>query len=460
MNMLRVWGGGIYEEEVFYETCDELGLMVWQDFMFACGGYPEADWFLQEVEHEARSILRRLRNHPCIALWCGNNENEWIWRMTTQRPVQEIPGYRIYHELLPRVCQELDPTRPYWPSSPFGGDDPNDPSQGDRHQWNTWSNWRDFTENRNDTGRFLSEFGFQAPAHWDTVDEVTAPEDRWPQSKVMEHHNKQVEGTERLFRFLAGHYRVTDDYEDFIYKCQLTQAEALKFSVEHWRRRKFLTAGTLYWQLNDCWPVSSWSSIDYRRRPKAAYYYTKRFFAPVLVSLVDDGQNVEVWVTNDRRVAVEGTLALLAEDFEGQRSFSEEKTVAIPANGSRCNWKISKSGLGITAPERQYVRTSLSVDGEVVSENALYFERFKHLALPQADLRWHFLLAPTEGRLLLELSAARLAKSVCIRFPGVEVALSDNYFDIWPKTTRRVEVVSVEPLEKLEQALKVRTVAG
>jgi beta-mannosidase len=358
---------------------------------------------------------------------------------------------------LPQACRELDPARPYWPSSPFGGEDPNDASQGDRHQWNAWGNWHDFTEYRKDTGRFLSEFGFQAPAHWNTLDEVTAPEDRWPQSKIMEHHNKQAGGTERLFRYLAGHCRVTDDYEDFIYKCQLVQAEALKLSVEHWRRRKFLTAGTLYWQLNDCWPVSSWSSIDYRLRPKAAYYYTKRFFAPVLLSLVEEAGQIEVWIINDQCTGGDGIVTLVAEDFEGQTLFKDERPVAFPANAAACCWTMAREKLGVIDPERQYVRAAITVNGEIASENALFFKRFKHLVLPEPGLRWEWQQTPTEGRYVLEITAQRLAKSVCLRFVDVEASVSDNFFDIWPRTTWRLEVLSPQPVEVLSKKLVIRT---
>ncbi|MDZ7292681.1 MAG: glycoside hydrolase family 2 protein [candidate division KSB1 bacterium] len=457
INMLRVWGGGIYEQKIFYDLCDELGILIWQDFMFACGAYPEYPEFGDNVRHEVVTIVKQLRNHPCMVLWCGNNENEWLWNLDTHRPYREMPGIALFEKIIPEVCARYDPTRPYWQSSPFGGEDPNDAAQGDRHQWNTWSNWRDFTEIRHDTGRFLSEFGFQAPAHWETMNEVTAPEDRWPQSKIMEHHNKQVEGTERLFRFLAAHYRVTNDYEDFIYQCQLFQAEALKFSVEHWRRRKFLTAGTLYWQLNDCWPVTSWSAIDYRLRPKAAYYYTKRFFAPVLLSLVEQDGKIEVWITNDQRSGGEGKVMIVAEDFEGQTLFKDEKSVSFSPNASQCCWTVTREQLGIAMPERQYMRAVLIANGEVVSENALFFERFKHLELSDPGLHWELQATTTAGHYVLELSTECLAKSICIRFIGIETIISDNFFDMWPKTSRRIEVTSSQPLQEPLKALKIRT---
>ncbi|MFQ5770435.1 MAG: glycoside hydrolase family 2 protein, partial [bacterium] len=228
MNMIRIWGGGIYEQNIFYELCDELGFLVWQDFMFACGAYPEYPEFKENVSQEIESIVKRLRNHPSIVIWCGNNENEWIWQRSTGESYKKMPGYNLFHELIPEICHKLDPSRPYWPSTPFGGEHPNSPEQGNRHQWDIWSGWQDFSTVVEDNGRFISEFGFQAPASLSTWEKFTVPEDRRPQSEIMEFHNKQEEGTERLFRYLAGHVVLPTSFEDFIYKCQVVQGEALK----------------------------------------------------------------------------------------------------------------------------------------------------------------------------------------------------------------------------------------
>jgi len=221
MNMLRVWEGGIYEDDVFYEICNELGIMIWQDFMYACAEYPEEEWFLKEDEREAEEVVRRLMRHPCIVLWCGNNENQWIHRIAW-RDRERLLGLPIYNEILPKVCGRLDPTRPYWPSSPYGGEDPNSPSEGDRHNWEVWSHWIDYPAYLKDKSRFISEFGWQAPT-LELLKEYIEPGDLYPQSKTMEAHNKQEEGQERLYRFLAAHYPVPESIKRFTLYCQLNR---------------------------------------------------------------------------------------------------------------------------------------------------------------------------------------------------------------------------------------------
>lgn len=351
MNMIRVWGGGIYEQDVFYELCDRLGLMVWQDFMFVCGEYPEQPWFLRLVKDEAAKAITRLRNHPSITIWCGNNECEWIF--CTENPdktADDMTGAPIFRDLLPSLCRSLDGTRPYWRSSPFGIVFPNAESSGNHHQWAVWGLWKDYEEYENDNARFVTEFGFQAPAHLRTFESVTVPSDRTAQSKVFEHHNKLTEGTERLFRFQAAHYTVGTELDDFIYKGQLVQAEALKTAVEHWRRRKFKTAGSLFWQLNDCWPVSSWAVIDSALRPKAAYYYAKKFFAPILVSLKKRQDGLEVWVTNDLLSPVVGELEVSLRSFDGAVAWSKRSHAIIARNASRAVIRIGVPDTIILTP--------------------------------------------------------------------------------------------------------------
>ncbi|MEM3946224.1 MAG: glycoside hydrolase family 2 protein, partial [Candidatus Micrarchaeia archaeon] len=324
MNMIRVWGGGVYEDESFYELCDEKGILIWQDFMFACGEYPEEEWFFDLVREEADKVVKRLRNHACIAIWCGNNENNWGYKAHWFGVKDKFYGETIYHKILPEVCSKLDPSTLYWPSSPFGGEDPNSQSEGDRHSWDVWSGLKDYTEYLNDKGRFISEFGFQSLPSLKTILKFTSKEDRFFQSKVIEHHNKQVGGPERLLLFLSMHFRLPSTLERFVYLTQLNQGEALKTGIEHWRRRKFKTGGALIWQLNDCWPVASWSLIDYYNEPKASYYYVKRAFDPLNISLLINGDEVEVWVVNDFLESKSGKIRLLLYNVEGKK-ISEKK---------------------------------------------------------------------------------------------------------------------------------------
>jgi beta-mannosidase len=260
MNMVRIWGGGIYEQDIFYDICDELGLLVWQDFMFACGSYPVLPEFLENVKAEVEQVVRRFQYHPCIALWCGNNENEWIWYHTQPGPLTNMYDYRIYHKLLPALVKKLDPGCPYWPSSPFGFDrDPNSPTSGNRHEWDIWSSWVDYEKVKSDHSLFVTEFGFQGPANFHTLEKVIPPDHRKTCDPLFDFHNKQIEGNERLFRFLSGHFPVHSNWWDFIYLTQLNQGMALKTCLEQWRFYSAVTSGSIIWQLNDCWPVISWS---------------------------------------------------------------------------------------------------------------------------------------------------------------------------------------------------------
>ncbi|NPV53769.1 MAG: glycoside hydrolase family 2 protein [Firmicutes bacterium] len=350
MNMLRIWGGGIYEDGAFYEACDRHGIMVWQDFMYACAEYPDQfEWFRKLAREEAVEIVKALRNHPSIVLWCGNNENNWGFHSWWKVGDPEFLGNYIYKQMLPRICAEYDPSRPYWVSSPYGGEDPdpNSEREGDRHAWDVWSRWVDYDQYRQDRGRFLSEFGFQAMPDWRTVLSYTAPEDRHVLSPVMLAHNKMPEGMERLIRFLVGRIGFPRDLRSFVYLTQFNQVEAVKMGVEHWRSRKFATAGTLYWQFNDCWPVASWSCLDYYRRKKALYYYTRRFFANLLVVIKQADDGIILEGVNDTTREVPGRLRVAAYDLKGGKLGQKELEVRLPANDATKLARCSYEELGI-----------------------------------------------------------------------------------------------------------------
>jgi beta-mannosidase len=345
MNMLRVWGGGIYEHDHFYDLCDRLGLLVWQDFMFACAAYPEEPpEFVAEVEEEARYQVRRLRSRPCLALWCGNNENQWIHdRVHWQEPANEVPGALYYHEILPRVVEELDGKTPYWPGSPFGGNDHNSREEGNVHNWEVWhGNFpRRFGEEprqeptpenvsflryAEDMGRFISEFGMHASPVYETLRRAIPEGQLYHHSPSMDHHNKDDPKNkgDNLMLTVTGLPKNLEEYIDF---SMIAQAEGLKLGIEHFRRRKPHCSGTLFWQLNDCWPVLSWSVLDYYGFAKAGYYYVRRAYAPILASfkqLVDGA--VELWITNDTlaEVAENVTVRLgtLPETSCGKRTFT------------------------------------------------------------------------------------------------------------------------------------------
>jgi len=449
MNMIRVWGGGIYEQDVFYNTCDRLGLMVWQDFMFACGEYPDQPWFLRQVAEEAAEVVTRLRNHPSIVVWCGNNECEWLF--CTENPDKtpdEMTGAAIFRDILPSACKALDGTRIYWRSSPFGGGFPNDESNGTHHQWSVWSAWKDYREYEKDTARFVAEFGFQAPADIRTFAEVMLPGDLRVQSPVMEHHNKQVEGPERLYRFQAAHHQVGGDLDEFIYKGQLVQAEALKCAVEHWRRRKFNTAGSLFWQLNDCWPVSSWAVVDSALRPKAGFYYAKKFFAPVLISIAPPLR--EIWLTNDTMEAVRGRVVVTLRSFDGRIVWKRETASLIPANKSVRALLLPARSFEEVDPARHYLLARLTVKGRTIAENRQLMAEPKHCRFGTPEVQ-AMIREVREGEYTLTLRSSAFVKNLRLEVKNAAVLFSDNYCDIdagEPKTLRCTTRLNLSDLRR------------
>ena len=344
MNMVRVWGGGIYEDDYFYELCDELGLLVWQDFMFACGSYPEQKEFIENVKEEVQQNVLRLQHHPSIALWCGNNENEWIWHQKYDTHYKEMPGYKIYHDVIPTILKKLDPLRPYHPSSPFGWDeDPNSFNSGNTHQWKIWSMWVDYEQVKNDKSLFVTEFGFQGPANKDTLEKVIPKENRKIHDRVFEFHNKQVEGPERVWRFLTAHLPAVTDWDDFLYLAQLNQGLALKTCLEHWRTNG-RTNGSIIWQINDSWPVTSWAIIDYDLKPKLAYHFVKNIFTPQIIYFSKNEEKPEAEIQNYSTKKFRGSYKLffietatseIVKQFSKRVSIDEKNTLPLQLQFSK-----------------------------------------------------------------------------------------------------------------------------
>ncbi len=387
MNIIRVWGGGTYESDTFYDICDKLGLLVWQDFMFACASYPEYDEFLENVTEEIRYNVERLKAHPSIAIWCGNNENEWIWYQEQKSSYTKMPGYKIYHDLMPSLLKELDPARPYWPSTPFGeGEDPNSTKSGNRHQWDMWSRFTDYANVKNDESLFVTEFGFQAPANYDTMAAVLPAKELDPQSRIFEFHNKQVEGPERLYKFLSGHLPVREGLKEFIYLTQLNQAFALRECVEHWQMRFPKTNGSIIWQLNDCWPVSSWAVIDSNNIPKTSYYSVKNSFSSSLILFEREENSLAVYVLNHsiNNVKLKADIQLIKIPsgkcmnvvFENLDIKSESKLKVFSIALTR----EIKEGGGII------VASIYNNNGEILNRNFYKEREWKHMNLPKAKI--------------------------------------------------------------------------
>jgi len=437
MNMLRVWGGGLYEDPAFYNKCDEEGILVWQDFMFACAEYPDhIEWFRKLANEEVKQNVIKLRHHPSIVLWCGNNENNWgfeEWDYKIKVDGKNL-GNKLYLEDFPKICSDEDPSRLYWPSSPYGGSKANSNESGDRHVWEIWSGWQDFKYYTKDTSKFVSEFGFQAAPDPQTIDYFATTKEKDIFSKVMLNHNKQVEGPERLLKFINNHYGLVNNFDSIIYLTQLNQAEAIKTGVEHWRSRKYKTAGTLYWQINDSWPVFSWASIDYFKRPKGLYFYTNRFYNPLLpiakikddkivVSIINDG--------NSLKADLEFQLWSLDGNLIDTKSYPE---LYIPEDSVITLDHICTNDFEIN---NTIAFLSIKQNGKTIIENHELF----------ADLRINRLNDPEifykkDGDSLI-LECKKPALGVNIRVDG-ENYTEDNFFALFPNNSRILKKVEGE----------------
>jgi beta-mannosidase len=468
MNMLRVWGGGFYEEERFYDLCDRYGLLVWQDFIFACGIYPEDDGFAQNVRLEALENVRRLRHRASLALWCGNNEMEqgwvdWKWNDPADPAVQRLKaGYdRLFHHLLPAVVAAEDPDRPYWPSSASSGipfAEPNGQQRGDTHYWDVWHGRKPFTAYRDQFPRFMSEFGFQALPPYETVQTYAGPADRNMTSYIMEHHQRSGSGNGLMVGQMTDTFRMPKDFPALVYLSMVLQAEGIRYGVEHWRRNRERVSGTLIWQLNDCWPVASWSSLDYFGRWKALHYAAKRFYAPVLLSVEDAGARMSVHLTSDRTAAWSGEVKWRLEALDGTVLDSGGQAVTAAPLVDTPVLELDFAGrLDEAARRRTVFACELWQDGELVSHCVSLFAPNKHLELADPNLQLE--LAEQDGRLAITLGSRCLARFVELKFAGADAVFSDNYFDVSPNTPVRVTapLPGGWTLDQARRALQVRS---
>jgi beta-mannosidase len=479
MNMLRVWGGGIYEEESFYDACDELGICIWQDFMFACAAYPVfEERFLANCEAEARDNARRLRHHPSLALWCGNNELEQMhlasdrgWE-AGEMPWEEYK--RLFDHILADVVAELNPATDYWPSSPHTprGDrnDIDDPRSGDAHLWGVWHRKEPFEWYRACEHRFNSEFGFQSFPEPRTVATYAEPRDRNVTSWVMEHHQRSGIGNSTIMQYMLDWFQLPVGFENTLWASQILQGMAMKYACEHWRRSMPRGMGTLYWQINDTWPVASWASIDYFGRWKALHYMARRFFAPVIVSGLEDAeaQTVGIHVTNDLREERSGVVTWTVTDLAGE-TLREDRVNVTQGAGSTSEVAVADLGaiLAEHGPRGILVWLSLESGGTVISRDLVLFSRPKHLELAadpgiEVELR-----QVTTDEIAVTLSAKAPALWCWLEFPDTDVRYSDNFFHLRPGESRTITVTpasspltpatGLPSLDQLKKRLAVRS---
>ena len=457
MNCIRVWGGGYYPEDYFYDTCDELGLLVWQDFMFACAVYNLTEDFEENIRAEFVDNIRRLRHHASLALWCGNNEmeqfvacGEWVSSLR-----QKADYIKMYEYILPKVLKDEDPQTFYWPASPSSGgsfDEPQDPNRGDVHYWDVWHGLKPFTDYRNYLFRYVSEFGFQSFPCMETIESFTAPEDRNVFSYVMEKHQRNASANGRIVSYLSQMYLYPSELTNLVYASQLLQAQAMQYGVEHWRRNRNdeRCMGAVVWQLNDCWPVASWASIDYYGRWKALHYYEKRFFAPVLISCHEEGilsqnTNVNAEPFDLKKTARLNVSNETLKPFTGKANWAlrrpdasviESGSFDVTVGPMSAVWMPQQDFSLHATYDCYYSYELVDEAGSVVGEGSVLFcaPKHFHFADPQLEVS-------IQGDEIL-VTAKAYARSVEL-MAGADTLLSDNYFDM-NAGTKRVKILRGE----------------
>ncbi len=465
MNMLRVWGGGIYENDYFYELADKNGLLIWQDFMFACAMYPGDKAFLENIKQEAIDNVVRLRNHPSIALWCGNNEISWAWSFTdnpgwgwkdlyTKEQQKEVAQtyLDIFHAILPEVVKTYSNNTDYWPSSPQAGFEPEkypgyENTSGDMHYWGVWHNKHLFEDFEKYKARFMSEYGFQSFPDFETVKKYALPEDFDIESEVMASHQRSGIGNLRIKEYMSWYYKVSSKFEDFLYMSQVLQARALKTAIEAHRRAMPYTMGTMYWQINDCWPVASWSSTDYYKKWKASHYAIKKAYEPVLLTIHQEKEELIIHGISDKLEDLKGILKLTILDFNGENLSVENHKVVLHKNTSTEIFKTSIQKISKNFNKNEIV---LKVefyqnDENLIAKKLFYFEKPKDLNFEKPNIKTEII--KNDGKSYLVISSDKLVKNLYINFKDKNIFIDDNYFDLLPNEEVSLELIATEMID-------------
>ncbi|MEM6262758.1 MAG: glycoside hydrolase family 2 protein [Bacteroidota bacterium] len=458
MNTLRVWGGAVYEREKFYERCAEEGILVWQDFMFACAMYPGDEGFLNNIEQEAIEQVKRLRKYPNLVIWAGNNEiwgafQNWGWKQKFGYNQQQADTMwqhyqAIFYDLLPQVVSTYDSSKLYWPCSPAAAPDrESSPLSGDQHFWDVWFGEKPFTAYEEEPGRFISEYGFQGypdlatlqavadsqPLHWDSV--FLRSRQRSPMNWIRQGFN----GNDMIQRYLEKEFPIPDSFPNYVYLSQLLQAQALEHAIEAHRANRPYTMGSLYWQLDDCWPTVSWASVDYYGRWKAAHYQARRSFAPLMVTAQEKGDSLLIFGVSDYLERTPVKLELQLFDLE------ENKVVWRYVQEDSLEGQSAKKLVGFRTRKlikkrnrtHQVLRIILTLPTSISAEKVFWFVPRKEVTLPKAKLSYS--IEPVNGGCHLWLSSDTAAFSVKVALPD-EWKISDNYVNVFPGTPRRLAI--------------------
>jgi len=474
MNMIRVWGGGIYEMEAFYDLCDEKGLLVWQDFMFACALYPATSEFLDSVNQEGIYQVERLANRPCLALWCGNNELEQWSAAILATPERKEAYEALFYKLLPDVVAKYDGVTSYWPSSPHNPEGwekgHNNEAAGDSHFWDVWHARHPVKRYEEKAFRFCSEFGMQSYSSPEVASTFCPPEEFNVFGPAMENHQKNAAGNAIILDYIGRLYRMPKDYASLAYLSQLNQAYCMRLGIEHFRRSMPCTMGALYWQLNDCWPVFSWSSIEFGGKWKALHYAAKRFFAPTLVSAHVPGSEaigigntirstvrlVHLYTVSDLATKSEAKLAWKLYHLDGRLLDEGEKDVVLRPGTSRKQETLDlKAAIEEFGVRNIYLRISLQCAEQAVSENTVFLTAPRFLELPRKPIDFT-VKEVSEVEFLVAFKSAGFHHQVQIDLPGIPHHLEDNFFDLYPREKRVIRVRTERPVRMggLEKALK------
>lgn len=473
MNMIRIWGGGIYEADKFYELCDENGLLVWQDFMFACSTYPADEVFLENVRQEAIDNVKRLRNHACIALWCGNNECLDMWfNWGVQRRI--APEYRPeiweqfkqqYYVVLPQVVEEYHPGICYRKSSPYADDfGAIDTTRGDMHYWGVWQGRKPISEIDKEKSRFVSEYGFQSFPEFSTIKQFAPDPADWKATSdvMMSHQRGGGIANSRIDKYLTEEYGKPVDFEYFTYLSQLLQGDLMKLTMEFHRRDRPYCMGSLIWQHNDCWPVASWSSIDYYGRWKALHYFMAKSFDDIMLSPIEKNGKFEVHAISDRLKDAEGTLRVMVNSVDGQYTYLKSLPVVIPANTSTLMWTGNVDEL---LKEAKSTRTNSVITVEFVGDRTYRNNFFpaKHVEIeyPEADVKTS--VKAVDGGYEVTMSSDKFVRAAFLVFEnGADYRFSDNFIDLLPNEEVTVKVTVDKPVSQaqFEKELRVIHLAG
>lgn len=454
-NVIRVWGGGWYPNDFFYDLCDELGLVVWQDMMYACANYNLTDEFEESITAETVENVRRIRHHACLGLWCGNNEMEWLAndKKYDGNDVTKAYYIRMFEQIIPKILKKEDPHTYYWPSSPSSGgsfDEPNSPYRGDVHNWEVWHSGVPFSEYRKYCFRYLSEFGFQSFPCLQTVAGFAEKKDWNVFSRVMERHQRNEGANGKILQYLSMTYLYPSTFENLLYASQLLQADAIRYGVEHFRRNRGQCMGAIYWQLNDIWPVASWASLDYHGRWKALHYVARRFFAPIMLSCKEecevttktsivmesdkDINTAQLCVANETKQDFTGTVSWSLRDAGSRVICRGEEEVCTKAFSS--HW-LAKMDFSDTDYLENHLTFALNGADGVVSEGSVLFTAPKHYHFRDPELK------VTRQGDLLTVEAKNYARSVELYSENADVVLSDNFFDM-EAGTKTVRIVRGE----------------